>query len=142
MPNLNTARYTGDEEMPDLSKHNNWMAKVMTPELYKKMRARQTKSGYTIDDVIQTGVDNPGKYPPIKNVRQIQMHFFKSRWNGLNEAGRQEIGISQWEECTFFDQANQKMIICQPQRLSYSHNAPQFGLKIHFLVLPVINSIT
>ena len=60
MPNLNTARYTGDEEMPDLSKHNNWMAKVMTPELYKKMRARQTKSGYTIDDVIQTGVDNPG----------------------------------------------------------------------------------
>ena len=63
MPNLNTARYTGDEEMPDLSKHNNWMAKVMTPELYKKMRARQTKSGYTIDDVIQTGVDNPGKYP-------------------------------------------------------------------------------
>merc|ERR1712180_434292 len=35
MPNLNTARYTGDEEMPDLSKHNNWMAKVMTPELYK-----------------------------------------------------------------------------------------------------------
>lgn len=67
MPNLNTARYTGDEEMPDLSKHNNWMAKVMTPELYKKMRARQTKSGYTIDDVIQTGVDNPG-HPFIMTV--------------------------------------------------------------------------
>ena len=61
MPNLNTARYTGDEEMPDLSKHNNWMAKVLTPEMYKRMRARQTKSGFTIDDVIQTGVDNPGK---------------------------------------------------------------------------------
>ena len=67
MPNLNTARYTGDEEMPDLSKHNNWMAKIMTPELYKKMRARQTKSGYTIDDVIQTGVDNPG-HPFIMTV--------------------------------------------------------------------------
>ena len=67
MPNLNTARYTGDEEMPDLSKHNNWMAKVMTPELYKRMRARQTKSGYTIDDVIQTGVDNPG-HPFIMTV--------------------------------------------------------------------------
>merc|ERR1711935_869635 len=67
MPNLNTARYTGDEEMPDLSKHNNWMAKVMTPELYKKMRARQTKSGYTIDDVIQTGIDNPG-HPFIMTV--------------------------------------------------------------------------
>ena len=75
MPNLNTARYTGDEEMPDLSKHNNWMAKVMTPELYKKMRARQTKSGYTIDDVIQTGVDNPGKYQPIKKARRFQIHF-------------------------------------------------------------------
>ena len=62
MPNLNTARYTGDEEMPDLSKHNNWMAKVMTPEMYKRMRARQTKSGFTIDDVIQTGVDNPGTF--------------------------------------------------------------------------------
>ena len=72
MPNLNTARYTGDEEMPDLSKHNNWMAKVMTPELYKKMRARQTKSGYTIDDVIQTGVDNPGKYS-IRKMHLIQM---------------------------------------------------------------------
>ena len=62
MPNLNTARYTGDEEMPDLSKHNNWMAKVLTPEMSKRMRARQTKSGFTIDDVIQTGVDNPGKF--------------------------------------------------------------------------------
>merc|ERR1712193_488068 len=70
MPNLNTARYTGDEEMPDLSKHNNWMAKVMTPELYKKMRARQTKSGYTIDDVIQTGVDNPG-HPFIMTVGAV-----------------------------------------------------------------------
>merc|ERR1711953_1497808 len=70
MPNLNTARYTGDEEMPDLSKHNNWMAKVMTPELYKKMRARKTKSGYTIDDVIQTGVDNPG-HPFIMTVGAV-----------------------------------------------------------------------
>merc|ERR1712130_216470 len=67
MPNLNTARYTGDEEMPDLSKHNNWMAKVVTPEMYKRMRARQTKLGYTIDDVIQTGVDNPG-HPFIMTV--------------------------------------------------------------------------
>ena len=71
MPNLNTARYTGDEEMPDLSKHNNWMAKVMTPELYKKMRARQTKSGYTIDDVIQTGVDNPGKFYLLRNLKVV-----------------------------------------------------------------------
>ena len=43
------------------------MSKVMTPELYKRMRARQTKSGFTIDDVIQTGVDNPG-HPFIMTV--------------------------------------------------------------------------
>jgi len=67
MPNLNTARYTGDEEMPDLSKHNNWMAKIMNPEMYKRMRARQTKSGFTIDDAIQTGVDNAG-HPFIMTV--------------------------------------------------------------------------
>merc|ERR1712042_275327 len=42
----------------------------MTPELYKKMRARQTKSGYTIDDVIQTGVDNPG-HPFIMTVGAV-----------------------------------------------------------------------
>ena len=72
MPNLNTARYTGDEEMPDLSKHNNWMAKILTPEMYKRMRARQTKSGFTIDDVIQTGVDNPGKFVnPNWELRRI-----------------------------------------------------------------------
>ena len=78
MPNLNTARYTGDEEMPDLSKHNNWMAKVLTPEMYKRMRARQTKSGFTIDDVIQTGVDNPGKSIPKQYTKQITYKHFES----------------------------------------------------------------
>merc|ERR1739848_285775 len=64
---LNKANYTADEEYPDLSKHNNHMAKVLTKELYQKMRARQTSSGYTIDDAIQTGVDNPG-HPFIMTV--------------------------------------------------------------------------
>ena len=77
MPNLNTARYTGDEEMPDLSKHNNWMAKVLTPEMYKRMRARQTKSGFTIDDVIQTGVDNPGMRTFVLNrTHQINIILY------------------------------------------------------------------
>jgi creatine kinase len=64
---LNKANYTADEEYPDLSKHNNHMAQVLTKELYQKMRARQTSSGYTIDDAIQTGVDNPG-HPFIMTV--------------------------------------------------------------------------
>lgn len=53
--------YKVEEEFPDLSKHNNHMAKVLTKELYGKLRDKQTPSGYTLDDVIQTGVDNPGK---------------------------------------------------------------------------------
>ena len=64
MPNLNTARYTGDEEMPDLSKHNNWMATVLreNPGLYDKYRDVTTPSGCSFDQVIQTGVDNPGTF--------------------------------------------------------------------------------
>lgn len=52
--------YKPEEEYPDLSKHNNHMAKVLTPDLYKKLRDKETPSGFTVDDVIQTGVDNPG----------------------------------------------------------------------------------
>lgn len=55
--------FKSEEEYPDLSKHNNHMAKVLNPELYKKLRDKETPSGFTLDDVIQTGVDNPGKPP-------------------------------------------------------------------------------
>jgi len=67
---LNKANYTADEEFPDLTKHNNHMAKVLSKELYQRMRARQTPSGYTIDDAIQTGVDNPG-HPFIMTVGAV-----------------------------------------------------------------------
>ena len=53
--------YKVEEEFPDLSKHNNHMAKVLTKDMYGKLRDKQTSSGYTVDDVIQTGVDNPGE---------------------------------------------------------------------------------
>uniref|UniRef100_A0A8C5BVT3 creatine kinase n=9 Tax=Gadidae TaxID=8045 RepID=A0A8C5BVT3_GADMO len=56
-----------EDEFPDLSKHNNHMAKVLTKEIYGKLRDKQTPSGYTLDDVIQTGVDNPG-HPFIMTV--------------------------------------------------------------------------
>uniref|UniRef100_A0A8C2YYS3 Creatine kinase, muscle a n=1 Tax=Cyclopterus lumpus TaxID=8103 RepID=A0A8C2YYS3_CYCLU len=59
--------YKVEDEFPDLSKHNNHMAKILTKELYGKIRDRQTPSGYTLDDVIQTGVDNPG-HPFIMTV--------------------------------------------------------------------------
>uniref|UniRef100_A0A8C2SVD1 creatine kinase n=1 Tax=Coturnix japonica TaxID=93934 RepID=A0A8C2SVD1_COTJA len=60
-------KYSADDEFPDLSKHNNHMAKVLTADLYKKLRDKQTPSGFTLDDVIQTGVDNPG-HPFIMTV--------------------------------------------------------------------------
>uniref|UniRef100_A0A8C4E384 creatine kinase n=1 Tax=Dicentrarchus labrax TaxID=13489 RepID=A0A8C4E384_DICLA len=59
--------YKVEEEFPNLSKHNNHMAKVLTKEIYGKLRDKQTPSGYTLDDVIQTGVDNPG-HPFIMTV--------------------------------------------------------------------------
>ncbi|KAF6129382.1 creatine kinase B [Phyllostomus discolor] len=60
-------RFPAEDEFPDLSSHNNHMAKVLTPELYAELRAKCTPSGFTLDDVIQTGVDNPG-HPYIMTV--------------------------------------------------------------------------
>jgi len=53
-------KFSSEEEYPDLSKHNNYMSKVLTPALYERLRGKQTPSGFTLDDIIQTGVDNPG----------------------------------------------------------------------------------
>lgn len=61
MPNTDTVRYIAEEEFPDLSQHNNILAQCLTVDIYKKLRSVQTKTGFTIDNVIQTGVDNPGK---------------------------------------------------------------------------------
>uniref|UniRef100_A0A8C7GA25 creatine kinase n=1 Tax=Oncorhynchus kisutch TaxID=8019 RepID=A0A8C7GA25_ONCKI len=53
-------KYASSEEYPDLSQHNNHMAKILTPAIYERLRSKQTPSGFTLDDVIQTGIDNPG----------------------------------------------------------------------------------
>lgn len=58
--NVLKLRFPAEDEFPDLSSHNNHMAKVLTPEMYAELRAKSTPSGFTLDDVIQTGVDNPG----------------------------------------------------------------------------------
>lgn len=59
--NLNSKKYTTDEEYPDLTKHNNHMARVLTKERFDAMRLKTTPSGFSLDQAIQTGVDNPGK---------------------------------------------------------------------------------
>jgi hypothetical protein len=52
--------FPANADYPDLSQHNNYMAKALTKEIYAKLRDKVTKNGYTLDGVIQTGVDNPG----------------------------------------------------------------------------------
>ncbi|EMP27232.1 Creatine kinase M-type [Chelonia mydas] len=59
--------FSAEEEFPDLTKHNNHMAKALTLDIYKKLRDKETPSGFTLDDIIQTGVDNPG-HPFIMTV--------------------------------------------------------------------------
>jgi len=60
-------KYKAEEDFPDFSKHNNHMANCMTKEIYAKLRDKCTPGGYTLDNAIQTGVDNPG-HPHIMTV--------------------------------------------------------------------------
>lgn len=57
-------------EFPDLRKHNNCMASNLTPAIYAKLCDRATPNGFTLDEAIQTGVDNPG-HPFIKTVGMV-----------------------------------------------------------------------
>nr|BAE16971.1 mitochondrial creatine kinase [Siphonosoma cumanense] len=60
-------RYPASANYPDLANHNNCMAETLTPEIYSKLRDKVTPNGWTLDQCIQTGVDNPG-HPFIKTV--------------------------------------------------------------------------
>ena len=66
--NIDVYLYVGD--FPDLIEHNNWMAKCLTPAIYDKLKDRKTPNGFTIDQCIQTGVDNPG-HPFIMTVGEF-----------------------------------------------------------------------
>jgi creatine kinase len=66
------AVFPGDEcptLMPDLSKHNNFMAEVLreNPGMYDRLKHRKTSMGVTLAKCMKTGVDNPG-HPAIKTV--------------------------------------------------------------------------
>ena len=56
-----------NKNYPDLSNHNNYMAICLSREIYSKLYPLYTKSSFTIDRAIQTGVDNPG-HPFIMTV--------------------------------------------------------------------------
>uniref|UniRef100_A0A8C6WQK0 Creatine kinase S-type, mitochondrial n=1 Tax=Neogobius melanostomus TaxID=47308 RepID=A0A8C6WQK0_9GOBI len=59
--------YPPSADYPDLRKHNNCMAAALTPAIYAKLRDQVTPNNWTLDQCIQTGVDNPG-HPFIKTV--------------------------------------------------------------------------
>jgi len=56
-----------ESNFPDLSAHNDHMAKCLTKEIYVQLYDKKTQKGYTVDHAIQTGVDNPG-HPYIMTV--------------------------------------------------------------------------
>ncbi|KAK6476909.1 creatine kinase U-type [Huso huso] len=63
-------RYPASAEYPDLRKHNNCMASHLTPAIYAELIDKATPNGFTLDQCIQTGVDNPG-HPFIKTVGMV-----------------------------------------------------------------------
>ncbi|KAM9847021.1 creatine kinase, testis isozyme-like [Aulostomus maculatus] len=67
MPSIQQKGLSAEDEFPDLTRHNNHMAKFLTLDMYKQLRELTTPNGFTIDDAIQTGVDNPG-HPFIMTV--------------------------------------------------------------------------
>ncbi|KAJ8380670.1 hypothetical protein SKAU_G00014480 [Synaphobranchus kaupii] len=62
--------YPPSADFPDLRKHNNCMATALTPSVYARLRDKVTPNNWTLDQCIQTGVDNPG-HPFIKTVGMV-----------------------------------------------------------------------
>lgn len=62
-------RYPAGSNFPELRSHNNAMADVLKddPGLYSMYHGIHTPNGFSFDQVIQTGVDNPG-HPFITTV--------------------------------------------------------------------------
>lgn len=73
-----TLKRVADNSFPDLSKHNNHMAKALTEEIYNLLKKRITPSGFSIDNVIQTGVDNPGMVTFSSQMTQCKFKKTKS----------------------------------------------------------------
>uniref|UniRef100_H2YTF1 creatine kinase n=1 Tax=Ciona savignyi TaxID=51511 RepID=H2YTF1_CIOSA len=67
LPPTRKLPYPPSADFPDLTHHHNVMKNHLTPAVYAKLRDRVTPNGITLDQCIQTGVDNPG-HPFIKIV--------------------------------------------------------------------------
>ncbi len=54
--------YPASSEYPDIVRNKNLMARNLSLNLYARLRDLRTPNGFTLDDAIQTGVDNIGKF--------------------------------------------------------------------------------
>merc|ERR1711865_1143077 len=77
-------------EMPDLSKHSNFMKECLTQEIWDKLKDKKTSGGTTLAECIKTGVDNPG-HPHIKTVGMTacdeeSYEVFKELFDPVNSA--------------------------------------------------------
>uniref|UniRef100_A0A8C8MES6 Creatine kinase S-type, mitochondrial n=1 Tax=Oncorhynchus tshawytscha TaxID=74940 RepID=A0A8C8MES6_ONCTS len=77
--------YPPSADFPDLRRHNNCMAHALTPAIYGKLRDQVTPNNWTLDQCIQTGVDNPG-HPFIKTVGMVagDEESYKVRGGGFH----------------------------------------------------------
>ncbi|XP_064169029.1 creatine kinase U-type, mitochondrial-like isoform X2 [Anguilla rostrata] len=70
-PGLQVRRaYPPSAEYPDLRKHHSYMATYLTPAMYANLYHKVTPNGFTLDQAIQTGVDNPGQ-PFVESVGMV-----------------------------------------------------------------------
>ncbi|XP_078286140.1 creatine kinase U-type, mitochondrial-like [Rhinoraja longicauda] len=51
--------YPASADYPDFRKHKNLLSSYLTPDIYARLRDKTTSGGCTLDQCIQTGVDNP-----------------------------------------------------------------------------------
>lgn len=63
------------------------MAECLTPGIYSRLRDKMTPNGYTLDQCIQTGVDNPG-HPFIKTVGMVAGDEESYEVRGFHRTGR------------------------------------------------------
>jgi len=93
------------DTLPDLSKHSNFMAELLTPEIYENLKGKTTSTGITLAQCMKTGVDNPG-HPHIKTVGLVacdeeSYEVFKelfdpvisARHNGYGPDGKQPTNL-------------------------------------------------
>ncbi|XP_041109014.1 zgc:172076 isoform X2 [Polyodon spathula] len=53
-------RLSPEEEFPDLNRNYTCMARILTLQMYKRQYGRASESGFTFDDVIRPGLEDPG----------------------------------------------------------------------------------